>query len=195
MLHGIGCDRGQWVSLSLKNILSNMICSGELPPLVAVIPSVIPKEGLNPVGVSPENIAAFTLFEQEFIEDLEPYILKNYPVSSDRKDTGVCGLSMGGMEALHLGFAIKDHFNYIGSFSAAPTLNQELLTLEGWTTVPEMVMLCTGSADGTVSSNPYDYHMKLEQNGVDHIWYLYPGGGHDDRVWKNGLVNFLKRSY
>lgn len=195
MIHGIGCDRGQWVSLSLNNILSNMICSGEVAPLVAVVPSVIPKDGINPDTLSKENIEAFTLFEQEFLKDLEPYILNNYSVSSERKDTGVCGLSMGGMEALHLGFSIKDHFNYIGSFSAAPTLNQELLTLEGWTTVPEMVFLCSGSADGTVSDNPYDYHMKLEQNGVDHIWYLYPNGGHDDKVWKNGLTNFLKRSY
>lgn len=195
MLHGIGCDRNQWVSLSLNNILSNMICSGEVVPLVAVIPSVIPKDGINPNTLSKENIEAFTLFEQEFLKDLEPYILKNYAVSSKRENTGVCGLSMGGMEALHLGFSIKDHFNYIGSFSAAPTLNQKLLTLEGWKTVPEIVMLCTGNADGTVSNNPYDYHMMLEQNKVDHIWYLYPQGGHEGKVWKNGLVNFLKRSY
>ena len=47
------------------------------------------------------------MFEQEFLQDLEPYILENFAVSSDRKDTGVCGLSMGGMEALHLGLPLK----------------------------------------------------------------------------------------
>lgn len=195
MIHGLGCDREQWVSMQLNNILSNMICSGEVAPFVAVIPSVIPKDGLSPNTFSEENIGAFTLFEQEFLQDLEPYILKNYSVSSDRKDTGVCGLSMGGMEALHLGFSIKDHFNYIGSFSAAPTLNQALLTLEGWKEAPELVMLCTGSEDSTVGNNPLDYHMSLEKNNVDHIWYLYPKGRHDGDVWKNGLVNFLKRIF
>lgn len=195
MIHGLGCDREQWVSMQLNNILSNMICSGEVAPFVAVIPSVIPKDGLSQNTFSEENIGAFTLFEQEFLQDLEPYILKNFSVSSDRKDTGVCGLSMGGMEALHLGFSIKDHFNYIGSFSAAPTLNQELLTLEGWKEAPELVMLCTGSEDSTVGNNPYDYHMSLEKNNVDHIWYLYPKGRHDGNVWKNGLVNFLKRIF
>lgn len=195
MIHGIGCDKGQWYSLSLKNILSNMICRGEVAPFIAVLPSVIPKDGVSPDTLGAENIEAFTLFEEEFLKDLEPYILKNYNVSSDRKDTGVCGLSMGGMEALHLGFAIKDHFNYIGSFSAAPTLNQSLLTLSGWTTTPDLVLICSGTADGTVGSNPYNYHMTLEKNQVDHIWYQYPKGGHDSRVWQNGLVNFLKRSF
>jgi len=195
LIHGLGCDRTQWVFMSLNEIISNMIARGEVQPFVAVVPSVIPKDGLDPQTFSSANIDAFTLFEREFLEDLEPYILKNYSVSENMKDTGVCGLSMGGMEALHLGFSIKDHFNYIGSFSAAPTLNQDLLTLEGWKTVPDLVMLCTGSADGTVSSNPYNYHMSLEKNNVDHIWYLFPNGGHESKVWKNGLVNFLKWSY
>lgn len=195
MIHGLGCDRTQWVYMQLNEILSNMIARNEIRPLIAVVPSVIPKDGLNPNTFSAENIEAFTMFEKEFLEDLEPYILKNYSVSSDRKDTGVCGLSMGGMEALHLGFSIKDHFNYIGSFSAAPTLNQDLLTLEGWKTSPDLVMLCTGTKDGTVGDNPYNYHMSLEKNNVDHIWYLYPNGTHESRVWKHGLVNFLRWSY
>lgn len=195
MIHGIGCDRGQWYSMQLNNILSNMICRGEVAPFVAVLPSVIPKNGLAKQTLGAENIGAFTLFEEEFCQDLEPYILSNFSVSSDRKDTGVCGLSMGGMEALHLGFSLKDHFNYIGSFSAAPTLNQDILNLDGWTAAPELVLICTGTADGTVGDNPYNYHKTLENNQVDHIWYQYPGGGHDGRVWQDGLVNFLKRSF
>lgn len=195
LLHGIGCDRGQWRYMYLNEILSNMIYTGELQPVVAVIPSIVPKDGLNKDTFSAENIEAFTKFEKEFIQDLEPYVLANYGVSSKREDTGVCGLSMGGMEALRLGFAIKDHFNYIGSFSAAPTLDTGILTLDGWKTKPQTVLLCTGDADGTVGSNPQDYHEKLVENNVDHIWYLYPKGKHDEKVWKNGLVNFLKRSY
>lgn len=195
MIHGIGCDRTQWYSMSLNNILSNMICSGETAPFIAVLPSVIPKDGLTKNSLSQENIAAFTMFEEEFVKDLEPYILANYNVSSDRKDTGVCGLSMGGMEALHLGFTLKDHFNYIGSFSAAPTLNQEILTLDGWSTKPEVVLLCSGSAEDTVGQNPNNYHAALEQNKVDHIWYLFPKGRHETRVWQSGLINMLKRSF
>lgn len=195
LLHGIGCDRGQWRYMSLNEILSNMIYKGELQTVVAVIPSIVPKDGLAQDTFASENIEAFTLFEKEFIQDLEPYVLAHYGVSSKREDTGVCGLSMGGMEALRLGFAIKDHFNYIGSFSAAPTLDQSILTLDGWTTTPQTILLCSGDADETIGSNPFDYHRKLEENKVDHIWYQYPKGKHEEKVWRNGLVNFLKRSY
>lgn len=195
MLHGIGCDRGQWRYMSLNEILSNMINRGEVPPVIAVLPSVVLKNGLNKDTFSGDNIGAFTIFEKEFLNDLEPYIQKNYPVSVKREDTGVCGLSMGGMEALRLGFAIKDHFNYIGSFSAAPTLDQSILTLDGWTYQPQTVLLCSGDADSTIGNNPFNYHQSLEENKVDHIWYQYPGGTHEEKVWKNGLVNFLKRSY
>ena len=195
MIHGIGCDRGQWKSMTLNQILSNMICREEVVPFVAVIPSVIPKDGLNKVTLSEENIQAFTLFEEEFLQDLEPYIFSHYSVSQKMEDTGVCGLSMGGMEALRLGFGLKEHFNYIGSFSAAPTLDTSVLNTDGWSKQPDMVLLCSGSKDFTVDHNPKDYHLELQKNGVDHIWYLYPNGGHTDTVWKNGLVNFLKRSF
>ena len=56
-------------------------------------------------------------------------------------------------------------------------------------------MLCSGDADGTVGDNPRNYHLELEKNGVDHIWYQYPSGGHSPEVWKNGLVNFMKRIF
>lgn len=195
MLHGIGCDRGQWRYMALNEILSNMINRGELQPLVAVLPSVVPKNGLDQNTFSSDNIGAFTVFEKEFLTDLEPYIQKNYAVSTKRENTGVCGLSMGGMEALRLGFVIKDHFNYIGSFSAAPSLDQSILNLDGWTTTPHTVLLCSGDADSTIGNNPEDYHKRLTENKVDHMWYLYPGGTHEEKVWKNGLVNFLKRSF
>lgn len=195
MIHGIGCTRDQWYSMSLNNILSNMIASGEVVPFIAVLPSVIPKDGVNKNTLSAENIKAYTDFEQEFLQDLEPYIKAHYSISAKAEDTGVCGLSMGGMEALSLGFSIREHFNYIGSFSAAPSLDQSVLNVNGWSFAPKVVLVCTGTNDSTVGENPYNYHMTLLQNGVEHIWYLYPKGTHSDPVWKNGLVNFLKRSF
>ncbi len=195
LIHGLGCTRGQWYSMSVNNIFSNMIASEEVVPFVAVLPSVVPKDGLDKNTYGVNNINAFTVFEQEFLQDLEPYIQENYSISTKPEDTGVCGLSMGGMEALDLGFSIKNHFNYIGSFSAAPTLDQSILNLDDWTFAPKVVMICTGTKDATVGENPYNYHMSLVENKVEHIWYQYPNGGHSDPVWKNGLINFLKRSF
>ncbi len=195
LLHGLGCDDGQWYGMSIEIILNNMIYNKEIEPVVAVIPSIVPKDGLNSNSFSPDNINAFTVFTEEFTKDLEPFILNNYSVSKDRKNTGVCGLSMGGMKALDLGFSLLDRFNYIGSFSAAPGLDLTKLRCEDENLVPEVVLVCNGSKDSTVGDNPLNYHNELTKNGVKHIWYIHPKGTHSDPVWINGVINFMQRSY
>lgn len=195
MLHGIGCEGSQWVSMRIANILDNMIARKEIKPIVAVFPSIIPVDGLTQDAISQENIYAFTIFKYEFLYDLEPYILENYSVSEDRKDTGVCGLSMGGMEALELGFSLQNRFNYIGSFSAAPSLDTSVLHYTDVNTIPDFVLLCNGTKDTTVGNNPLNYHNELTSNTVKHIWYQYPGEGHSSPVWINGAINFLLGSY
>lgn len=195
LIHGIGCDGGQWVSMGAANIFDNMIANGEIAPFVAVFPSVIPAEGIDPNTLSDTNIKAFTDFVKEYETDLAPYIKANYSVSDKRENTAVCGLSMGGMEALCLGFSKLEDFNFIGSFSAAPTLDTNLLTTAGSEFTPELVLVCSGDKDSTVNDNPFNYHKKLTENDVAHIWYQHPGGGHDPNVWNLGLVNFLKRIF
>ncbi len=192
LIHGLGCDSTQWVNMGSAKIFDAFITNGELKPFIAVFPSVIPAEGLDKNGHSETNINAFKDFVKEFVDDLEPRLSENYSISLRREDTAICGLSMGGMEALRLGFTYLDKFNYIGSFSAAPTLEMELLTTEGSEYVPDIVLICSGDKDNTVGNNPFDYHMRLGRNGVKHIWYSHPGGGHDGNVWNLGLVNFLQ---
>lgn len=192
MLHGLNCDDSQWYGMSIEMVLNNMIYNKEIEPVVAVLPSIIPKDGL---GSFSENVDAFTVFTEEFTQDLEPFIYNNYSVSQDRKDTGVCGLSMGGMKALDLGFSLLDRFNYIGSFSAAPTLDVSKLRCDDENLVPEVVLVCNGSKDTTVGDNPLNYHNELTKNGVKHIWYIHPKGAHSDPVWLTGVINFLERSY
>ena len=192
MLHGLGARASQWGSMSVGAMFNTMINKGEIKPFIAVMPDIIPKDGLSGSSYSKKNINAFTVFQVEFTEDLEPYILENYAVSDKPEDTGVCGLSMGGMEALSLGFHLKNHFNYIGSFSAAPTLSTTCLNIKNWEFAPKVVMVCTGDSDDTVGENPYNYHMALLKNKVEHIWYYYPGGKHSGDVWQNAAVNFAQ---
>jgi len=193
LIHGIGCDSTQWVSMGASSFFDAFISKKMLNPFIAVFPSVIPANGLNPVTLSEENIQAFKDFVQELTVDLEPALDEKYSISTKREDTAICGLSMGGMEALRVGFTYLNKFDFIGSFSAAPTLETELLTTEGSDFVPELVLICSGDKDTTVGSNPYNYHMTLTNNGVPHLWYEHPNGTHSPEVWNLGLVNFLER--
>lgn len=193
LIHGIGCDSTQWVSMGAQNMFDHMIAKGEIEPFVAVFPSVIPTDGIDKNTLSDKNVQAFTTFVEEFKTDLHPYLVKYYHVSEDREDTAICGLSMGGMEALRVGFTYLDTFNFIGSFSAAPSLDTKLLTTKDSDYVPELVLVCSGDKDSTVGDNPFNYHMEMCKKQVDHIWYVHPGQGHSPSVWNLGLFNFLKR--
>lgn len=185
MLHGFGCDGTQWKSMNIARILDNMIARQEIRPIVAVLPSIVPVD----------DEQTFATFAEEFSTDLEPFIFDHYAVSRERKDTGICGLSMGGMVTLNLGFSKQDRFNYIAAFSSAPSLDTSLLQYAYDDMRPELVLLCTGTADEVVGGNPDGYHLELTKNNVKHIWYQYPGGGHSYEVWVNGAINFLTRAY
>ena len=194
LLHGIGCDGSQWISMKADIVLDNMIADGESVPCVVVCPSITPKKNKRTTqAISPENVEAYEKFDQELIGDLMPFINSNYSVSDKRKDTAVAGLSMGGMESLLVGFSHLNRFNYIGSFSAAPSLDTSLLKLTKHSKKPKLILLCSGTSDSTVGDIPEEYHNILKENQVDHIWYLYPDGGHSYEVWLSGLINFLQR--
>ena len=44
LLHGIGCDGSQWISMKTDIVLDNMIADGEVVPCVVVCPSIAPKK-------------------------------------------------------------------------------------------------------------------------------------------------------
>lgn len=73
------------------------------------------------------------------------------------------------------------------------TLSTSLLKLTKHSQKPKLILLCSGTSDSTVGDIPEGYHNILTENQVDHIWYLYPDGGHSYEVWLSGLINFLQR--
>ncbi len=195
VFHGLGCDGEQWISMGATRMLDNLINTRKIEPVIAVFPSIVPKNGLTEEWLSDENIGAFDTFTQVFSKSLRPYVNEYYSVSTDRDKTAVCGLSMGGMEALKIGFNNIEEFDYIGSFSAAPTLDTDILKVSEGIDAPKLVLLCTGDADDVVGENPQTYHETLAENGVDHIWYLHTGGKHTPNVWDVAFINFITRAF
>lgn len=55
-------------------------------------------------------------------------------------------------------------------------------------------MIVKGSNDDVVKEWPEVYNNTLNKNGVEHIYYITPGG-HDFDVWKNSLYNFVRRIF
>jgi len=65
-------------------------------------------------------VQAFAAFEKDLLNDLIPYIEKNFSVVKDRENRAIAGLSMGGGQSLNFGLGNLDKFAWIGGFSSAP---------------------------------------------------------------------------
>ncbi len=209
LLHGIGGDHNEWKGGEPVNIISNLVSAGETDEMIVVIPNVRARanDAGNPGDIyTKTHYEAFDNFINDLRDDLMPYIEDTYSVAKGKENTAIAGLSMGGREALYIGFSMPETFGYIGAFCPAPGIlpytnfgvSEDGLFTEESFTLPEgsdnLVMIVAGKTDGVVGAWPATYHQTLENNGVDHIFYETEGG-HDFGVWKHGLYNFVKRIF
>jgi enterochelin esterase-like enzyme len=194
LLHGIGGDEKEWLRGGQPQvILDNLYAEGKLQPMLVVMPNGRAMKDDRAVGniYGPDKVAAFANFEQDLLRDLIPYIEKTYKPLTTRENRAIAGLSMGGGQSLNFGLGNLDKFAWVGEFSAAPNTKQpaELLpNPEQAKKQLKLLWLECGDADGllSVSQRTHDY---LYQHRVPHVYYIEPGG-HDFKVWKNGLYMF-----
>lgn len=197
LLHGIGGTENEWFHGKPEAIIGNLIADKTTKPFITVVPNVRARKDDYKTDdiLSLSNIEAFNNFINDLSSSLMPYMAENYSVSEKREDTAICGLSMGGMESLNIGFTMLDNFGWIGAFSPAPWLDTKLLSIENDEPTPCLVLICSGNSDNVVGNNPKQYHNILTKNNVDHLWYEYSRGEHNFVVWNHGLYNFVKRIF
>ncbi|MCP9199110.1 alpha/beta hydrolase-fold protein [Gramella sp. GC03-9] len=196
LLHGIGGDEKEWLKGGNPQvIMDNLYADGKAEPMIIVMPNGRAMKDDRAVGniFDSTKVAAFANFEKDLLKDLIPYIEKNYPVIKNSENRAIAGLSMGGGQTLNFGLGNLDAFSWVGAFSAAPnTKSPEKLVPNPEKAREELNLLwiSCGDEDGLLpfSQRTHEY---LVKNDVPHIYYLEPGG-HDFKVWKNGLYMFSK---
>lgn len=205
LLHGSEGDHNEWKKGEPKYVVGNVIASGEAKEMIVVMPNVRARANDGPVSLQDDTLENFKAFDN-FINDLQhclmPYIEENYSVYTDRENTAIAGLSLGGRESLYIGRTLYEEFAYIGSFSPGPGVvaykmgnlteeglfePEDLAFPEGYE--PKMLMITEGDADSIVGNVPHIYHDLFTDAGVEHIFYTIKGG-HDYTVWKRSLYAF-----
>tara|TARA_R110000868_G_scaffold408293_1_gene690929 strand:- start:13414 stop:14247 length:834 start_codon:yes stop_codon:yes gene_type:complete len=196
LLHGIGGDHEEWLNGGNPQvILDNLYSEGKLEPMIVVMPNGRAMKDDRAEGniFDPEKVEAFAAFEKDLLDDLIPFIEKNFPVRKDSEHRALAGLSMGGGQSLNFGLGNLDVFNWVGGFSSAPNTKapEELVpNPEEAKEKLKLIWISCGDEDGLMnfSKRTSDY---LEANNVPHIFYVEPGG-HDFEVWKNDLYQFTQ---
>jgi enterochelin esterase family protein len=93
-------------------ILDNLIADKKAKPMIVVMPA----GHTTPGGFRPPT--ANDDFVRDFLEDVVPYVEKNYRVLTDRGSRAIAGLSMGGNQSLNIAVPHLDRFGYVGVFSS-----------------------------------------------------------------------------
>jgi enterochelin esterase-like enzyme len=194
LLHGIGGDEKEWLKGGNPQIiLDNLYAQNKLEPMIVVMPNGRAMKDDRAIGniFDKEKVEAFATFEKDLLNDLIPYVEKTYPALKDREHRAIAGLSMGGGQSLNFGLGNLNKFAWVGGFSSAPNTKtpQELVPdPEAAKKQLKLLWISCGDADGLISfsKRTHDY---LYQHDVPHVYYVEPGG-HDFKVWKNGLYMF-----
>ncbi|MEQ8807851.1 MAG: alpha/beta hydrolase-fold protein [Imperialibacter sp.] len=194
LLHGIGGDEKEWLNGgSPQVILDNLYKDKKVEPMIVVMPNGRAMKDDRAGGnvFEPARVEAFATFEKDLLNDLIPFVEKNYPVLTDREHRAIAGLSMGGGQSLNFGLGNLDKFAWVGGFSSAPnTKAPEVLIPDPAAAKAQLKLLwiSCGDKDDLIrfSERTHDY---MVQHDVPHIYYIEPGV-HDFKVWKNGLYLF-----
>ena len=115
LLHGAGDSDDSWSTVGRAGfILDNLIAAKKAKPMIVVMPAghVRAQQG------SPVSDAATDAFGSDFVTDIMPLVQKNYRASTDRANTAIAGLSMGGNQTLNIAIPNLEKFGYIGVYSS-----------------------------------------------------------------------------
>ncbi len=189
LFHGFGDTEKSWTKIGRANvIMDNLIATKKAKPMLVVMPY-----GHTPSApVEMSSIDNYGDFEKDLIEDLIPYIQKQYRVSSDRKDRAIAGLSMGGGQSLTIGLGNLDKFGWIGAFSSAIPPEEKLTKLlaepDSINDKLGLLWIGCGNKDFLYQTN-MQFLERLTNNNIRHTARI-TDGVHEYRVWRYYLSQF-----
>lgn len=197
LLHGIGGDEKEWLNGGHPEIiLDNLYAEKKLNPMIVVMPNGRAMKNDRATGnvFDREKVEAFATFEKDLLNDLIPFVEKNFPVIANRENRAIAGLSMGGGQSLNFGLGNLNTFSWVGGFSSAPNtkLPEELVPDPAKAKEQlKLLWISCGDKDGLInfSKRTSEY---MDTNSVPHHYLVIPDGGHDFKVWKLSLYTFAQ---
>lgn len=215
--HGYGEDEAGWSDQGHENfILDNLIAAQKAVPMIIVNengmtgvhfqPPPPPRPGAAPNPPLPRVVSQFFMDESYaavdgvISRDLIPYIDSHFRSIPDRDHRALAGLSMGGAQALRIGFNHLDQFSYLGAFSPAIAItdtnkdyNRALADPARINQQLHLLWIGIGSEDFLLTPVKQS-HETLEKAGINHVW-VEGSGAHVWTVWRKYLADFAPRLF
>lgn len=184
MLHGQSFDETQWDNLGLDEATDAMISSGEIQPLIIVMPGE--DKWL-------EN-AVSSKFAPALINQVIPWVDANYPTCAERACRALGGLSRGAAWAMRLGILHPELFTALGGHSLAlfdgdVNYLPVLLTRMDASLRPQ-IYLDVGDKDPWKDSTAV-FVAKLKYIQMTPVFLVQPGS-HNEDYWREHTPEYLR---
>ena len=197
LLHGAGGDEEAWSSMGrAAQILDNLIAKGLAKPMIVVMPNGNPNQqaaqtmGLPTTQLNFRDPAMANAYVRSLVEEIVPFIEKNYRVVAKKSHRAIAGLSMGGGHTIAASGLYPDTFDYICPLSMGSQRTPELdAQLQGIKKAGyKLYWLACGNTDFLFdSANQLD--AALTANGLEHTYFVSEGG-HTWANWRYYLNTF-----
>ena len=194
--HGMGEGETSWMLQGkMQHIMDNAIGKGEAVPMIVVMESGDIKQpfggGNNQAGRSEYGASFYPVL----LNDLIPYIDKNFRTKTDRENRAMAGLSWGGHQTFDVALTNLDKFAWIGTFSGAifgldvkTAYNGVFANADEFNKKVHYMYMNWGSDDFVKSQPIVD---SLREMGIKVDASVSEGTGHEFLTWRRGLHEFI----
>ena len=202
LLHGGGDEDSGWSTVGRAGfILDNLLAEKKAQPMIVVMPNgSLPRPGNAPAG---PPLAAQERFTQELVNDIIPYVEKNFRALADRENRAIAGLSMGGGQTLRVATSHPDKFAYVAVWSAgvnpqaaADFEKRSAAYLDNADKVNKLVKLFSisvGDKDFAYAGSQ-NLSELLAKRGINNELHV-SGGGHTWINWRRYLNAYAQRLF
>lgn len=184
--HGMGEDETGWHTQGkMANILDNLIAQGKAQEMVVVMDN-----GNCDHFDRSANIGEFgATFKPILLNEIIPYIEKNFRVKTDRENRAMAGLSWGGHETMDITLHNLDKFAYIGTFSGALMDSKLIFDNKDFNKQVKVLFIGEGTEEGMGAKQ---LHSQFDEAGIKHTYYLSQGTAHEWLTWRRCLREFVQ---
>ena len=195
--HGFGEDETGWTNQGKANlIMDNLIAEGKAKPFIIVMTYGMTND-IKPGGLRDFDIKPF---QTVLVDELIPYIDKNFRTLSDQPNRAMAGLSMGGFETRLITLNNLDKFAYIGLFSGGTISVEDVKNTPGFKEKVKLVFVSFGNREldlmkggnRNFGGNPKDITDSISKEGINAHFYVSPNTAHEWQSWRRSLYEFAQ---
>ena len=190
--HGGGEDERGWAQQGRTDmILDNLIAEGKAKEMIVVMSNG------NVGGIGFGRPPGQDAFSRELLEEIIPFVEKNYRTLAGPANRALAGLSMGGIQTLNTGLPNTDKFAWLGVFSSGWFAQSDNSAMYDFLAKNKdlvnrnlkALFLTMGDKEDIAYENCKKMKEEFDKAGIKYTYYDYPGG-HTWPVWRENLYRF-----